>query len=101
MVQSISRSEKTLQASAEVVHRATPRASMPFSGTNAELVAARIKTNRARLGGPCGVMPEFKNVGQSNSARNQRGSLKNVLLGPTVSASLNLPPGADQEMGNP
>jgi hypothetical protein len=31
----------------------------------------------------------------------QRGSLKKVLLRPTVSASLNLPVGADQEMGNP
>jgi hypothetical protein len=99
MVQSISRSEKTLRASVEVVHRATPRALTPFWGINAELVAALIKRHEARFGGPRGVCRSTKLCTAANSARNQRGSLKKVLLRPTVSASLNLPAGLTKKWG--
>jgi hypothetical protein len=54
MVESISLSEKMLQASAEVLP-ATPHVSTLFWGTSAELLAVIDQHHRARYGGPCGV----------------------------------------------
>ena len=51
-MESISLSEKTLQASAEVVQLATPRASTLFWETSAELVAAMINATGPASAGP-------------------------------------------------
>jgi hypothetical protein len=72
-----------LQVSAVVP--ATPHVSTHFWGTSAELAAAFITVTGPATAGPVTLCQTT--VG--NSARNQRGSLKKVLLRPTVSASLN------------
>jgi hypothetical protein len=94
-VEPISLSEKRLQASAAVVHQVTLRVSTLSWETSAELVAAMIKA-QGPLRRALSVMPAQGRIHCTigNSARNQRGSLKKVLLRPTVSASLNLPAGA-------
>ena len=77
-------------------------ASRRSSGGSALSCCSIDQHHRARFGGPCGVVPGSDEAPCTigNSARNQRGSLKKVLLRPTVSASLNLP-AVYQEMGNP